>query len=174
MGTGLDQAGSPFLIPRGTADFDDPAAYRAFTDQIVSRRNARDAKRIDHERATLQALPDRPTSDHEEVIVRVTSSGGFTFKVFYTVPSRLIGHQLRVRLYDDRPDVFVGVTHLVTVPRGRAACDAHTRREQLVEVTAPAAGRPFQESRGPDHFRMRSTALPGRSAKKLPQTKTRI
>lgn len=32
----------------------------------------------------------------------MTSSGGFTFrKVFYTVPSRLIGHQLRVRLYDD-------------------------------------------------------------------------
>ena len=36
---------------------------------------------------------------------RVTSSGGFTLrKVFYTVPSRLIGHQLRVRLYDDRLD----------------------------------------------------------------------
>jgi hypothetical protein len=34
------------------------------------------------------------------VIVRVTSTGGFTLrKVFYTVPSRLIGHQLRVRLY---------------------------------------------------------------------------
>jgi hypothetical protein len=54
------------------------------------------------------------------VIVRVTSSGGFTLrKVFYTVPSRLIGHQLRVRLYDDRLDVFVGGTHLVTLPRGR-------------------------------------------------------
>ena len=29
-------------------------------------------------------------------------------KVFYTVPSRLIGHRLRVRLFDDRLDVFVG------------------------------------------------------------------
>lgn len=49
------------------------------------------------------------------MIVRVTSSGGFTLrKVFYTVPSRLIGHQLPVRLYDDRLDVFVGGTHLVT------------------------------------------------------------
>ncbi|MGX1360884.1 hypothetical protein AB7M46_005941 [Bradyrhizobium elkanii] len=105
---------------RGTADFDDLAAYRGFIDEIVSRRNARNAKRIDHERATLQALPDRRTSDYEEVIVRVTSSGGFTLrKVFYTVPSRLIGHQLRVRLYDDRLDTFVGGTHLVTLPRGR-------------------------------------------------------
>jgi hypothetical protein len=28
--------------------------------------------------------------------------------VFYTVPSRLIGHRLRVRINDDRIDVFVG------------------------------------------------------------------
>jgi transposase InsO family protein len=108
------------LLLRGTAEFDDLVAYRGFIDEIVSRRNARNAKRIDHERATLQALPDRRTSDYEEVIVRVTSSGGFTLrKVFYTVPSRLIGHQLRVRLYDDRLDVFVGGTPLVTLPRGR-------------------------------------------------------
>ncbi|MGY2812090.1 hypothetical protein ACVIHF_008820 [Bradyrhizobium sp. USDA 4506] len=68
----------------------------------------------------LQELPDRRTSDYEEVIVRVTSSGGFTLrKVFYTVPSRLIGHRLRARLYDDHLDVFVGGTHLLTLPRGR-------------------------------------------------------
>jgi hypothetical protein len=54
------------------------------------------------------------------VIVHVTSTGGFTLrKVFYTVPSRLIGHRLRVRLYDDRLDVFVGGMHLLTLPRGR-------------------------------------------------------
>jgi hypothetical protein len=40
--------------------------------------------------------------------------------VFYTVPSRLIGHRLRVRLYDDRLDIFVGGTPLMTVERGRA------------------------------------------------------
>jgi hypothetical protein len=55
------------------------------------------------------------------VVVRVTSSGGFTLrKVFYTVPSRLIGHQLRVRLYDERLEVFIGGTPLMTLPRGRA------------------------------------------------------
>jgi hypothetical protein len=41
--------------------------------------------------------------------------------VFYTVPSRLIGHRLRVRLYDDRLDVFIGGTPLMTLARGRAA-----------------------------------------------------
>ncbi|WP_375764601.1 IS21-like element helper ATPase IstB [Bradyrhizobium sp. Pha-3] len=116
----LKRAVGDALLLRGTADFDDLAAYRGFIDEIVSRRNARNAKRIDSERTALQDLPDRRTSDYEEVIVHVTSSGGFTLrKVFYTVPSRLIGHRLRVRLYDDHLDVFVGGTHLLTLPRGR-------------------------------------------------------
>ena len=39
------------------------------------------------------------------------------------MPSRLIGHRLRVRLYDDRLELFVGGTRLMTLPRGRAASD---------------------------------------------------
>ena len=90
-------------------------------DEIVARKNARCAKRIDAERAVLQSLPSMRTSDYEEVLVMVTSSGGFTLrKVFYTVPSRLIGHRLRVRLYDDRLELFLGGTPLFTLPRGRA------------------------------------------------------
>lgn len=116
----LKRAIADALLLRGTVDFDDLATYRGFIDEIVSRRNARNAKRIDSERVVLRELPDRRTSDYEEVIVRVTSSGGFTLrKVFYTVPSRLIGHRLRARLYDDHLDVFVGGTHLLTLPRGR-------------------------------------------------------
>src|SRR3546814_19793977 len=76
---------------------------------------------IDAERAALQSLPSMRTSDYEEVLVMVTSSGGFTLrKVFYTVPSRLIGHRLRVRLYDDRLELFLGGTPLFTLPLGRA------------------------------------------------------
>jgi plasmid stability protein len=56
--------------------------------------------------------------------VYVTSSGGFTLRrVFYTVPSRLIGHRLRVRLYDDRLDLLIGGTHLLTLQRGRPGPD---------------------------------------------------
>jgi len=109
------------LLLRGSRDFDDLAAWRRFVDEIVARRNARIARRIDQERAALRPLPPRRTADYEETIVAVTSAGGFTLrKVFYTVPSRLIGHRLRVRLYDDRLECFLGGTHLVTMPRGRA------------------------------------------------------
>ncbi len=112
------------LLMRGSHDFDDLGSYRYFIDELMSRKNARNAKGITLERAALQPLPDHRTSDYEETIVTVTSSGGFTLrKVFYTVPSRLIGHRLRVRLYDDRLDVFVGGTPLMTLERGRAAAN---------------------------------------------------
>ena len=117
----LKRAIEDALLMRGTSDFANLAGYRRFIDEIVGHRNARHAKRIDSERASLQDLPDQRTGDYEQVTVRVTSSGGFTLrKVFYTVPSRLIGHRLRVRLHDDRLEVFIGGTHLMTLPRGRA------------------------------------------------------
>ena len=108
------------LLLRGSRDFDDLGAWRKFVGELVGRRNARNAARIDLERAELTELPPRKTSDFEEERVSVTSSSAFTLrKVFYTVPSRLIGHKLLVRLYDDRLEVFQGSTHLFDLPRGR-------------------------------------------------------
>ena len=118
----LKRAIADALIMRGSRDFEDLVDYRRFIDEIVGRINARNAKRIDTERPSLKPLPARRTTDCEEITVRVTSSGGFILrKVFYTVPSRLIGHRLRVRLYDDRLELFLGATALVTLPRGRAS-----------------------------------------------------
>jgi hypothetical protein len=128
----LKRAIQDALLMRGSADFADLAAYRGFIDEIVSRRNVRNAKRIDLERAELKPLPGQRTSDYEEVGVRVTSSGGFTLrKVFYTVPSRLIGHRLRVRLFDDRLDLFIGGTPLMTLTRGRP--HASGKHDQVVD-----------------------------------------
>ncbi len=112
------------LILRGTADFTDLTDYRRFIGEIVSRRNARNGKQIAIERAALQPLPVDRTTDYEEISVNVTTSGGFSLrKVFYTVPSRLIGHRICVHLYDDRLELFVGGTSLMTLPRGRPKPD---------------------------------------------------
>lgn len=120
----LKKAMRDALLMRGSASFDDLAGYRRFVDEVIAAKNRRNAARIDAERACLQALPDRRTSDYEETIVTVTSTSGFTLrKVFYTVPSRLIGHRLRVRLYDDRLDLLLGGTPLMTLARGRASAN---------------------------------------------------
>jgi hypothetical protein len=108
------------LLLRGSRDFEDLAAYRCFVDEMVGRRNARNRKRIEIERIALKELPDQRTTDYEEARVLVTSSGGFILRrVFYSVPSRLIGHRLNVRLYDDRLECFLGSTLLLTLRRGR-------------------------------------------------------
>jgi hypothetical protein len=110
------------LLLRGTRDFDSLDAYRAWVAELVGGRNARRHKALELERAHLRPLPTQRTIDHDEAIVVVTSSGGFVLrKVFYTVPSRLIGYRLRVRLYDDRLECFLGQSPVLTLPRGRCA-----------------------------------------------------
>lgn len=117
----LKKAIEDAVLLRGSRNFDDLAAYRRFIDEIIGRRNARNGKRIDVERAVLQDLPVRRTADYEDVKVSVTSSSGFILRrVFYSVPSQLIGHRLRGRLFDDRLELFLGATHLMNLARGRA------------------------------------------------------
>jgi hypothetical protein len=121
----LKQALEDALLLRGSRDFADLDAYRAFVDGVVGRRNANHAKRIALERTALAPLPKGRTADFEEKVIPVTSSGGFTLRrVFYTVPSRLIGHRLRVRIWDDRLDCFLGDTHVATLRRGRPVSES--------------------------------------------------
>ncbi len=73
------------------------------------------------------------------------------------MPSRLIGHRLRVRLHDDRLEVFLGGTHLMTLPRGRGYGDR--RRAHVVDyrhVIHALRAKPFRRRRTSG-----STALPG-------------
>jgi hypothetical protein len=121
----LKQALTDALLLRGSRDFPDLDAYRGFVDAIVGRRNANLAKPIALERAALGPLPKGRTTDFEEKVIPVTSSGGFILRrVFYTVPSRLIGHRLRVRIFDDRLECFLGMTPVATLRRGRPISDS--------------------------------------------------
>jgi transposase InsO family protein len=114
------------LLLRGSRDFADLPAYRRFVDEVLGRRNARNRKRIEIERGALKPLPERRTTDYEEARVLVTSNGGFLLRrVFYTVPSRLIGHHLNVHLYDDRLECFLGSTPIITLRRGRPPRDSN-------------------------------------------------
>lgn len=97
-------------------------------------RQCRSARALEIERPFLRSPPPRRTTDFEEDLVTVTRSGGFLLRrVFYTVPSRLIGHRLRVRKHDDRIECFLGSEPVLTLPRGRAP-QGHTVRVRTVRV----------------------------------------
>lgn len=116
------------LLLRGNRDFDDLDAYRRFVAELVGRQNAGRHKMLACERVLLKPLPPRRTSDYDEMLVTVTRSGGFVLrKVFYTVPSRLIGQRMRVRIYDDRLECLLGGSLVATLPRTRAASSGRHR-----------------------------------------------
>ena len=108
------------LLLRSSRDFPDLDAYRRFVAEVVAQANAARRELFALEQPHLRPLPAAPTPAHEETTVHVTSSSGFVLRrVFYTVPSRLMNHRLRVHIHDDRLECFLGGTHVLTLPRGR-------------------------------------------------------
>ncbi len=108
------------LLLRGHRDFADLDAYRRFVAEVFGRLNARVAGKFNEERRTLRALPSRRSSDYEEVDARVTKYGTMTVKkVLYTAPSRLVGHRLKVRIYSEKLECWLGNVCVLELLRGQ-------------------------------------------------------
>ncbi|MDO7161057.1 IS21 family transposase, partial [Acinetobacter baumannii] len=95
--------------------------YRQFVTQQVLRHNQRNQDLVRQELALLKPLPQRRCADYEELSVRVSSSSTINVRhVVYSVPSRLIGQMLKVRLWDDRLSCYVGSDEVMSCQRVRA------------------------------------------------------
>jgi len=95
------------LLVRGNADFESVAAYEAFVGEVVERANVGRAKRLADELALMRVLRVTRLVEYEEQDVEVTSWSTIRVKKnAYSVPSRLIGERVRVRVYDDRLEVY--------------------------------------------------------------------
>lgn len=106
------------LLLRGSADFASLEDYRQWLDALVGRFNRRCSEALAVEREELQALPARRTTDYSEQVVAVTTSSTIEVKrVLYSVPARLIGERLRLHIFDDRIEAFVGATRAITLAR---------------------------------------------------------
>ncbi|HCP6432976.1 TPA: IS21 family transposase, partial [Escherichia coli] len=96
------------LILRGSNDFSTIEEYQAFITQQVMRHNRNNQDLVKEERLHLKPLPLRRSADYDELTVRVSRSSTINVKhVVYSVPSRLVGQLLRVRLWDDRLSCYV-------------------------------------------------------------------
>jgi hypothetical protein len=106
------------LLLRESTDFATLEDYRQWLDALVGRFNRRCSEALAIEREKLQALPARRTTDYSEQVVPVTTSATIEVKrVLYSVPARLIGERLRLHIFDDRIEAFVGSTLALTLPR---------------------------------------------------------
>ena len=120
----VDQA----LRIRGSRDFADRAAYTLFLQEVVRKRNRTRQTRWDTERAALRPLPALPLAPCRELQVKVSRFS--TIRVFhnvYSVPSRLIGTLLTVRVRAEVLDLSVGTRLTLSVPR------LHGRGQQQID-----------------------------------------
>jgi len=110
----VDQA----LRARGSRDFASRDAYERFLQTLVQRRNLTRQVRWATEREVLRPLPGAPLALCREV--RASVSHFSTIQVLrntYSVPSRLIGSTLLVRVRSETLEVYRGTAHLLSMPR---------------------------------------------------------
>lgn len=124
--TALDQS----LLLRGTREFASLDGYGQFVADTVRRLNARCARTWEVERASLRPLPARRTADFEEVDARVSKFGLISIKAaHYSVPSRLVGHRLKVRLYSAHLEAWLGGVKVFECERLRSSAQTkHPKR----------------------------------------------
>jgi len=110
----VDQA----LRVRGSRDFASRAAYVRFLQDLVKQRNLTRRVRWEEERQHLRSLPTNPLGLCQELRVPVSSFS--TIQVLrntYSVPSRLIGTTLTVRVHAETLDLYQATSFLLTIPR---------------------------------------------------------
>ena len=99
----IDQA----LILRGSRDFDTADDYAAFVRQMVGRRNRLVQGKLEQEMLCLGSLPPAPVPEYVNYQARVRKWSTIQVaKRTYSVPSRLIGNEVQIRLYADWVAVY--------------------------------------------------------------------
>jgi transposase InsO family protein len=101
----LEQA----LLLRGHRDFESVAAWQRFIDDVCRKSNTARGSWVAEELSAMRELNVAKLPEYIETTAMVTEASTIRVKYnAYSVPSRLIGHELRVRVYDDRVEAYLG------------------------------------------------------------------
>ncbi|MCE2459152.1 MAG: hypothetical protein J4G14_15290, partial [Dehalococcoidia bacterium] len=148
------------LILRGRRDFDSEDEYRGFVRGVVDRRNRLVSSKLKAERRHLRPLPPAPIPDYASYRCRVRRWS--TIRVAnrtYSVPSRLIGTEVNVRVYADHIEVFYK-DHQRVHGTGEAQIDYRHIIGSLVRKPGAFARYRFREQMFPTQtFRLAYDAL---------------
>lgn len=94
---------------RGSRDFESVEAYEHWVQAIITRLNQTRSTRVKEELAAMKELSVKRLPDYQTIDARVNR--GSTIRVkdnSYSVPSRLKGESVKVRIYDERLEVYYG------------------------------------------------------------------
>lgn len=114
----LDQA----LMLRGSRDFASREAYALFVRRLFAQLNAGRRERFQEERRVLRPLPSQRLDTRQRLRVRVNSGSSIRVQSnLYSVPSRLIGEWVEVRLGVEDLELWYGQRLVECLPRLRGA-----------------------------------------------------
>ena len=106
------------LMLRGSKGFASVAEYEKFVRRILDQRNTGRKKRLGEEMEVMKELPARDWNDPKEVWPTVTSFSTISVdNVVYSMPSRLIGRDLKALAYPEVVRVFFGNEMVQEMPR---------------------------------------------------------
>ena len=157
----IDQA----LILRGSRDFDTADDYASFVRQMVERRNRLVQGKLEQELLCLRSLPPAPVPEYVNYQSKVRK--WCTIQVAghsYSVPSRLIGKEVQIRLYADWVEVYYQGHRVERMERVRGEGEANVNYRHvigsLVRKPGAFARYRFREQLFPTrHFRLTYDAL---------------
>jgi hypothetical protein len=137
---------------RGSRDFESVEAYEGWIQGVVAEANGTRTARIGEELKTMRKLSMSRLSDFVEEEIRVNRGSLIRVKQnSYSVPSRLKGEKVRVRIYEDHLEVYYGGIRQLETERllGRSGHNVDYRHVIWSLVQKPGA---FARYRYRDEF----------------------
>jgi len=114
------------LLRRGSRDFSSELAWQVFIDEAVRKANTTRSTRLGEELAVMRVLDVAKLPEYREETVTVSTWSTVRAKhCAYSVPSRLRGEKVQVRVYEDRIEVRYNDTPQMTCERLRAGDKRH-------------------------------------------------
>jgi len=135
------------LLLRGSRDFESKEAYVAWLEGLLRKRNRARSVRLSDELAVMRPLGVLRLPAYKVVDVRVSNRSTFRAKsCTYSVPSQLIGEEVRVHVHETRLEVYLGGRHQVSMDRvrGRGAFNVNWRHMVGWMSKKPGAFRRFR------------------------------
>ncbi|MCP4547061.1 MAG: IS21 family transposase [bacterium] len=106
------------LLVRGRRDFESVEEYETWLSGVLKKANVLRSKRLAEELAMMRPLSVKRLPEYVEEDFQVSSWSTIRVKCnSYSVPSRLIGEKVKVRVYDDRLEVYYCGLHQLTMER---------------------------------------------------------
>jgi hypothetical protein len=103
---------------RGSSDFNTVAEYESWLQEVARKANRLRQKRLQEELEVMKPLRVKRLPEFSEVDVRVSEGSTIRVKAnVYSVPSRLKGELVRLRIYDDRLEIYYAQKHQFSVER---------------------------------------------------------